>query len=238
MIPKALIEALRWMTILPMPQQRDTIAPAAMLPWLPVTGMVVGAALWAGVALGGGYDSWLAALLGTLIWFVLTGFLHADGLADLTDAWMAAHAAPPEQRQARFLTVLKDPHIGSFGVMVLILLVLNKVILVYLVVQHGHAAWLFWIPIWARVGVLFWLKLPPLTQGSAAAMQQTPQHHGMAWVLGLLLMALLGGSMLWLAPLFLWLWFQYLKRYIHGVNGDALGAGIECCEVCCLLLLL
>ncbi len=238
-MPRALVEALRWMTVLPMPQHEKPVAPADMLPWLPVTGMVVGAALWAAMALGGLVDAWLAALLGVLTWLLLTGFLHADGLADLTDAWVAAHAVAPEQRQARFLAVLKDAHIGSFAVISLILLLMSKMILLSLVWQHGHAAWVFWVPVWARVGVFFWLQLPSLTQGSAAAIQQGHrQHHGMLWMLGLGFLAWFGGSMLWLAPIFIGLWFQCLKQYVGGVNGDGLGAGIECCEVCCLFLLL
>jgi adenosylcobinamide-GDP ribazoletransferase len=61
--------------------------------------------------------------------------LHLDGLADTADALGAAHRDP-----ARFLVVLADPHIGSFGVISPILQVMAKLVLP--LAAHPESPWL------------------------------------------------------------------------------------------------
>jgi len=217
-----------------MPKQEESIPMAKILPWLPMTGLVVGISISMAAWLGMQYDVWLGAWLGMLTWFMITGFLHADGLADLMDALGASHADG-----SRFLDVLKDSHIGSFGVMGLIILVTSKLILLEVLLRHGMVWSLVLIPIWARIGVFFWLQLPALTQGFASAIQHVSTHtHAKTWCIGLMFISLFFVGHLWLAPLVLWLWYLFLQRYIHGMNGDCLGAGIEMTEIFLLLLLL
>jgi len=234
MIPQALIEALRWMTIIPMPRQKQPISMAKILPWLPMSGLVVGVFMTTVAWLGMQYDVWLGAWLGMLTWLAITGFLHADGLADLSDALGASHGDA-----SRFLDVLKDSHIGSFGVMSLILLVTAKLILLKILLSHGVLWSLVLVPVWGRIGVFFWLQLPALTQGFAAAIQGVSKHtHAKIWGIGCVGISLFFSGHLWLAPPVLWLWYLFLQHRIHGMNGDCLGAGIEVCEVLLLLLLL
>lgn len=234
MIPQGLIEAMRWMTIIPMPQQKEQVDMAKILPWLPVTGLAVGLSVSGAAWLGMQYDVWLGAWLAVLVWLGITGFLHADGLADLSDALGASHGD-----STGFLEVLKDPHIGSFGVMSLILLVTAKLILLKILLSHGLLWSLMLIPVWARVGVFFWLQLPALTEGFAAAIQDiSSSSNAILWCIVLMLLSFFFPANLWLAPLVLWLWHLFLQHHIRGMNGDCLGAGIEVCEVVLLLLLL
>ncbi|MDQ6974711.1 MAG: adenosylcobinamide-GDP ribazoletransferase, partial [Mariprofundaceae bacterium] len=164
----------------------------------------------------------------------ITGFLHVDGLADLADALGASHGD-----KRRFLAVLKDSHIGSFGVMSLILLVTAKLILLKILLSHGVLWSVILIPIWARVGVFFWLQLPALTQGFAAAIQTVDSRKlAFSWCVSLMILSLFFPANLWLSPLIVWLWQWFLHHVLHGMNGDCLGAGIEVCEVLLLCLLL
>lgn len=234
MIPQGLMEALRWMTVIPMPQQKKHMNMINILPWLPVTGLLVGLCVSSAAWLGMQYDVWLGACLAVFVWLAITGFLHADGLADLSDALGASHGD-----NTRFLAVLKDPHIGSFGVMSLILLVVAKLILLKILLSHGLLWSVMLVAIWARVGVFFWLQLPALTQGFAAAIQTVDTRTtAMFWCVFLMVLSLFFPAHLWLSPLVLWLWYLFLQAYIHGMNGDCLGAGIEVCEVLLLCLLL
>ncbi len=92
----------------------DDLSRAA--PWLPLVGLVIGAAvafaLWAGAHVAPS----IAALLGLFVWVVITGGLHLDGLGDVADALAASHRSPD-----RFLEVVHDPRIGAFGVMAIAL---------------------------------------------------------------------------------------------------------------------
>jgi len=228
------IAALRWMTILPLPFKPTDAKQdmKSMLPWLPVTGAIVGVVIILFGYMGALYSPWLGALLGTLAWLMITGGLHADGLADLSDAMGASHG-----NQERFLQVLKDPHMGSFGTLSLVFIVVSKLVLLKLLIGHGLWWALFLIPIWARAGVLLWIRLPAFTDGFAALLDEQSSSHIFAyWLVGLWLASFCCGAGLFTAPVILFLWYAFLKYKIKGMNGDCLGAGIELCEMFLLLV--
>ena len=76
-------------------------------------------------------------------WALATGAIHLDGLADSADA-LGAHDR--EQR----LAIMRDPRLGSFGVLALVFVILLKVTLVAAVLARGHHLWLLAIPAVAR----------------------------------------------------------------------------------------
>ncbi len=196
-------------------------------------GLLLGALLAALVWLLQGVEPWLVAWLLLFAWCWLSGGLHLDGLADLADACAAAHADP-----ARLTTVFRDPHLGSFGTLALLLLLSGKLITLMLCVAHGLQWWLWLIPAWARWGTMLWaMMLPPLFPGRGADYAAV-----LSYPLLLLSFALLFACSLWLCwPLalvalaaVLW-WLLYLRLHLGGMNGDCLGAGIEWCELLMLL---
>ena len=62
----------------------------------------------------------IAAFLIVAFWAALSGGLHLDGLADSADGLFVAGGVE------RRLSVLRDPHLGSFGVVSLVLVLLGK----------------------------------------------------------------------------------------------------------------
>ncbi|AVG15018.1 adenosylcobinamide-GDP ribazoletransferase [Chromobacterium vaccinii] len=235
---RGLILAVQFLTRLPTPQLADFKPEwlAASARWFPAVGVIVGALLLAALRLGGLVDPWLAALLALLAWVMVTGGLHLDGLADLADALGAAHRS-----RERFFDVLKDPHLGSFGVLSLILAVAAKLVLLMLAARHGGPAWgLLLVPAWARGFAVVWsATLPAIAPGSGERFAWRRDWAGM----GLNLAALLALSA-WLAPALLLAplpglaWWAFLKRRLGGMTGDCLGAGVELCEIAMLGLLL
>src|SRR5574343_1544844 len=133
---RSLILAIQFLTRLPTPQLK-TFDPAWLADaarWFAPVGLLVGAIVWLAVLAGSLVDPWLAALAGLLAWLWVTGGLHIDGLADLADAQGAAHRS-----RERFLEVLKDPHLGSFGVLSLATQLIVKLVLLMLLVKLGLA---------------------------------------------------------------------------------------------------
>lgn len=228
--------ALMWLTVLPLrPQSDEDFSLADASRWFPLVGLIIGVAVFAAMQLGMLVDSWLAALLGVITWLGITGFLHADGLADLADGLGAAHGD-----RSRLIEVMKGSTIGAFGVLVLILLVVSKLVLLKLLADKGAMVAVILIPVWTRLAVLWWANmLEPLTEGSGAALHELELPSSF-WMAGgvLLAVSFLATDGLWLAPLALYGWYLFLEAKLQGMNGDALGAGIEVSEVLMLLLTL
>ena len=89
--------------------------------WYPLVGMVIGALAWltwkAAILL---FPAWVAGVITLLVWVVLTGGLHLDGLADCCDGLLSSTSVE------RRLEILKDPHVGAFGVIGLVLVLMLK----------------------------------------------------------------------------------------------------------------
>ena len=89
--------------------------------WYPFVGLVIGALTWM-VWRGAEFvlPPWIAGVVALVVWVVLTGGLHLDGLADCCDGLLASTS------RERRLEIMKDPHVGAFGVIGLILVLLLK----------------------------------------------------------------------------------------------------------------
>lgn len=235
---RGLILALQFLTRLPTPALKEFhpewLADSAR--WFAVVGAMVGSLVAGALWLGACVDPWLGALAALGVWVWVTGALHLDGLADLADGLGAAHSS-----RERMLEVMKDPHVGSFGVIVLVLALVAKLVLLMLQAKASANLWgLLLIPAWARFGAVWWsATLLPLAAGSGARFAGTTDWRALGVSAAVLtaLSALLAPALL-LAPLALWGWRRFLLQRLGGMTGDCLGAGIELCESLLLLLLL
>ncbi len=232
---RGLILAIQFLTRLPTPQLHDLDSAnlPRSAPWFPQVGLLIGVLLTTTLWLGSRIDPWLGALLTLLLWVWVTGALHLDGLADMSDALGAAH-----RDRERFLAVLVDPHLGTFGAVSLLLQLASKLVLLMLLARNGQYWALLLIPAWARWGTLVWARLPTLKPGLGA-------HFGMQirlreiWMWGGMLFILsLSAPALCAVPILVLMWRQFLLRRLGGMTGDLLGAGVEVIESAALLLCL
>ncbi|ARU17730.1 adenosylcobinamide-GDP ribazoletransferase [Croceicoccus marinus] len=229
---KPVILALQFMTRLPLPQVRADAADfAAAMRWFPLAGLVVGAAVWAGVWLGALTDPWVGALLGVGAWAAITGALHLDGLGDVADAAGAGHRDP-----GRVSEVLADPHIGSFGVVVIALQIAAKLVLLFLLAQRDGDWVLPAIACAARIGPLVWtLILPPLHEGLGSRFAAATRWRDVAiWAVLGAIMACFVPALAMAVPV-IWLWGPWVRSRLGGISGDSHGAGIETTETALLL---
>jgi len=89
--------------------------------WYPLVGIVIGGLTWlAWLGLSMYFPPLIAGVLTLLIWVGLTGGLHIDGLVDCCDGLLGS--ATPKRR----LEIMKDPHMGTFGGIGLMLVLLAK----------------------------------------------------------------------------------------------------------------
>lgn len=231
---RGLLLAMQFMTRLPTPQVDAYNADDLRLvaPFVPLVGLIVGAAVAGAVVLLGLTGPWVSAFAGLAVWVWITGGLHLDGLGDVSDAFGAAHRDPD-----RFLEVLRDPHAGSFAVIAIVLVIAGKLVLIATLALPAALFVLLLVPAWARWGTLVWsLWVPPLRGGLGAGFAQGIDPRGVAiWGAVLSLLSLLLAPALLAALLIVPLVALYWRRVLGGITGDCLGASVEVVEVLLLL---
>jgi adenosylcobinamide-GDP ribazoletransferase len=206
--------------------------------WYPFVGLVIGAFTW--LAWKGTMFAFPPMVVGAVtvvVWVVLTGGLHLDGLADCCDGLLAS--ATPERR----LEIMKDSHVGAFGVIGLILVLLLK------------AATLASLTPASSFGILLaaslarWCILPAgllslaRPSGMGADFALGFRHSFIFWgaMIPLAIAITLGtrgvlSSLAGLGAAALVLWLA--KSRIGGVTGDVFGMVVEIVEVAVLLAFL
>lgn len=231
---KGFIIALQFLTRLPTPAiVVDDAVFARSMRWFPAAGLVIGALVAGAAWVGAIVSPWIGALIALIVWVRVTGALHLDGLSDLADASGAAH-----KDRERLLAVLADPHVGSFGVVAIVLQLLSKLVLLHMLVEARAFVPLVLVPFAARIGPLVWTWwLVPLHQGLAAKFRSTiGSAELMVWAATLVAASWFHPALLVTPLLVLW-WGWQVRRMIGGISGDSHGAGIELIETALLLTL-
>lgn len=234
---RGLVVAIQFMTRIPVPAlsgdgARD-LRGAAM--WLPLTGALVGGLVALAMAATHFLGPSVAALVGAVVWVLATGGLHVDGLGDVADAMGARH-----RNRERFLEVARDPRIGGFGAIAIVLLLLWKVVLLAEVSIDGRFVALPIIAAWARwVALVVAYAVPPMTKGLGSELAEGVGPVAIV-ANGVLLAALsfyfapalAGAVLIAMAAVAYWV------RTLGAVTGDCHGATIEITEALLLLALL
>ena len=230
--------ALGFLTRLPVPGTAHWRAGglAASVPLFPLVGALIGAlaALAYALAVWLGLPPPLAALLAVTTQVLATGGLHEDGLADVADGLGGGRT------RAERLAIMRDPRLGSFGALALILVVLARVLIFAALAEPAlAAAALIAAGAASRAGIagLMALLPPARTNGLAAgAGRPDPGRAAAAGAIaGLIALLLLPPAAaltgLLLALLALLALALIARRRLGGQTGDVLGAAQQLCEI-------
>ena len=237
-----MITAIQTLTILPMPL-RGSARFAAALPYFSLVGALLGGLVMLGmkaVSAGGLYSYMIAGAVGLTLSVLLNRGLHQDGLADVVDAL----GSGPDR--ARRLAVMKDPHIGSFGVLALIVIGLLKfAAFTTLAVSHLPAAMIlaFVNARYLQVQLAFTLPYARSEGGTAhdfvadARLIHLLVAGAVALALGLVASGWAGAALFLVVVLLGMFLAQWMRRAFGGVTGDLLGFGSEIAETLQLLVI-
>lgn len=116
--------AVAFLTRLPWPARLPADRPLMEAAWaFPLAGVAVGliAAAGYGLADGLGLPAAVAAVAAVAAGALATGALHEDGLADVADGFGGGRDAEAKRR------IMRDSHIGSYGVLALVLVTTAKI---------------------------------------------------------------------------------------------------------------
>jgi adenosylcobinamide-GDP ribazoletransferase len=210
---------------------------AASVAWFPVVGAAIGAA--SGLVYIGAsrwWPSWVAAVLAIAASVLITGGFHEDGLGDTADAAGAASTGRDPQ------PVLKDPRMGAFGVIALVLTLLLRVGALASLAPHAGFFALVAAHALARGTSAAAVVLAPSAGtglGSSYA-ALTPRWRGVvAWIAGVVVavacLRLAGIVAAAACALIAVAMAGWARRRLGGVSGDVLGAIEQFGEVATLL---
>ncbi len=187
-----------------------------------------------GVGLSSLFPAPAAAALLLALTVLLTRGLHLDGLADTVDGLGGGRT--PEAR----LAIMKDSHLGAFGVVSLVLVLLLKFAFLLALFDRGMERNLVLFPLISRWGLVLLAALAPYARpggglGQAMTEGATLQLTAKATAAALLLSFLAGGYaglvILGLAGLVVWGLSHYFRQQLGGITGDVYGAVNEILEV-------
>jgi adenosylcobinamide-GDP ribazoletransferase len=241
---RTLLTAVQYFTRVPMPQWvgHDSAQLSGTTRYLPAVGIAVGAVaaavFWAASLV---FPTTIAAILSTVATLALTGALHEDGLADTVDGLGGGHT------RERALEIMKDPRIGAFGAIAVMLMLALKIatlsalpavwIASTLIAGHALSRWCAVLVIWC----LPYARVDGSARARPVVERVARRDILVASVFGLAPLALCGSPALIPAIAsvvttgLLGVWYA---RRLGGYTGDTLGATQQITEAVFYLTML
>jgi adenosylcobinamide-GDP ribazoletransferase len=234
--------ALQFLTILPLPfparwDERDL---GRSMAWFPAAGLTLGLMLAGLDRLAGWvFPRGITDLLLVVFLTAVTGALHLDGLADVSDG-IAARGG-----RERFLAVMKDSHTGAVGAAAVSLSLLLKYVALLNVPEGAKTGALLLFPMAGRYAQVAFTagslraradglgSLFVGTAGRTEILVATAVSLSAAWLL-----LGLSGLCIFLGVLLLaWMLKKWFHRRLGGITGDTIGCTSELNEILALLLI-
>lgn len=210
----------------------------AVVEYWPLAGWVTGGIMAATLYLAGMVlPHAVAVLLAMVVRLLVTGALHEDGLADFLDGFGGG------VDRERILAIMKDSHIGTYGVLGLVMYELLLGATLFSLPSAVAALAIMAADPYAKMLSSQLVSMMPYARTEQAAKAQTVYRQpSVAAGIGLSIQGLLPmGAFLWVAQVAEWyyivfipgvaMYFLYLLiwRRLHGYTGD-------CCGAVCLLV--
>lgn len=238
------LTALQFFTRLPLPQflqppfDEDAFAPSLM--WAPLVGLLIGGLTCLPVYL---LNPWLTpslrAALILVLYVLISGGLHLDGLGDTFDGLGSGRS------RERMLEIMRDSRIGSFA----LLAVVSYLLLSWSCLQSLPEAqlWpllLLW-PVLGRLGLLLSAATSvyarPESGLGRALIDYCSPIRLLPWLLAVILPVCALGSWPWLGLVLAalaaaWLSSRLIAHSLGGATGDTLGAVAELTQVSVLII--
>jgi len=218
---------------------------SVMIAQLPVIGIIVGAVWWGIGLLFLTLDLpiVIVSAVMTIIPFLVAGFIHLDGYMDTSDALLSYR--PYEDK----LRILKDPNVGAFAVIMLVILFILQFASVYTIADGGrYLALLIAICVISRACSAFAIfALRHMPGSNYTAMLGDNTGGGVKIFAGIMMFATICLSFIYAgftglivsAAVVLGYSLALRKAYkaFKGVSGDLLGYSSVIGEVCGLIAL-
>ncbi len=235
---KFLLEALRFLTVLPLPtaRQADQADLRNSLYAFVLVGLLIGGFLailaW---GLGRALPAFPLAVFLVFAMLLVSGGLHMDGLADSADGLLSSR--PRE----RILEIMRDSRVGPMGVMAVVGMLLAKTSMLAGIALPVLYKTVFLMPLAGRTSLVILIACFPYARKSTAGLGRAFYGGGktgsvlvsltVSAAAGWLVYGLFGVLALGISVAGTLVFGLYTLKKIGGSTGDTLGAGCEISEM-------
>lgn len=205
--------------------------------FFPIIGLLIGGILWGSYCLLEMIlPQQITAALLLLIYVLLTGGLHLDGLIDTVDGLYGG------MTQERRLEIMKDTNPGAFGVLGVVLILVLKYSL-YAQLEQRMILFLVAAPVLARQSMVWVQVFYPYARQEGLGKLFSVYHNfvlfgittGITLLISFFLAQIAGICIFLLTGVFCFFVASNIARLLGGLTGDTYGAICELSEVFALL---
>jgi len=233
---KDLLVAFQFLTRLPMPGlEFDPDALSRSVKFFPVVGLAVGlAGSWLQRLLTPHLSRTLAALLVLVLFVLVTGALHEDGLADAADGLGGG------SNREQMLTIMRDSKIGAFGAIALTLSLLTRLLLLSSLPLLRFTAYVVSAHVlcrWTALPLSYFVQAARPLEGQGARIAEKTSRGSLivGTMISLATAAFLTRAACWIpilaaSGITILSGLYYWKR-LGGVTGDCFGATNQLTEI-------
>ncbi len=242
-IVKSFLLALQFLTVFPVPDtshynEKDS---RASLYWYPWIGFFVGATLLVPAMIVAEDSLNVAAALIVVLWAMVTGALHLDGLADLADGLVGGF-----RDREKTLSIMKDSRSGVMAIVAVVCVLLLKWASLTYILAHQMWLPLLFIPVISRTYAVVLITTTSYARanGLGANLAKKISLPVLVTSLGTIVIAIVfllgtqGLIMLITGAIGLFLFRVWMRSILGGITGDTIGAQIELLETVLLIELL
>jgi len=179
----------------------------------------------------------VVAVIMVMLWVLITGALHLDGLADTADGFIGGLGSTEKT-----LKIMKDPVSGPAGIASIFLVLLLKYSAILAMLEGDLSLWvLLFAPMIARAVAIGLLTYSPISQDKGLAFELKKEKFPELVATILLLVAIIVFLVTNLYVLIVLSLLVYGIRHwaiarLKGISGDILGLTIEITEALFLLM--
>ena len=236
---KAFFLALALLTRLPIPplEKIDARDSGRSALFYPAVGLIIGLILYLPLFFFPQASPLLLAAIITVIWAIITGGLHLDGLADSADGWLGGSSD-----KEKTVKIMKDPVVGAAGAIAIVCILLLKFAVLSAIFQqafyhNGQSANAIIIlaPFIGRAMILLLMLISNNANPNSMAndIADNLPRNPIAWLIGIcfLIAAFFSLAGVIFALITFWLLRRLMHKRLGGYTGDTLGATVEVSEV-------
>ena len=236
---KAFFVALQFMTRIPvrsLDASDDDIGRSIL--FYPLVGLVIGILLCIPLFVLQGLDAGIQAAIVLVIWVIVTGGLHLDGLADSADGWLGGFGD-----RERTLEIMTDSRSGAAAVIFVPLLLILKYAGLSALIKAGYWVPVLMAPVLGRAGIIaLMLTMPYARQSGIAKPVIDNMPVGESVLVLILVVACMPVLLYWqglvmlLVVVLAWTGMRQLMiSRLAGMTGDTAGAQTEVIEAMLLI---